>query len=65
MESKKILFVTAMRLGDCLHILPIVSWFCKRHNTKIDWAICDNTPYYSELVEILSYEKFVNKVHIF
>jgi hypothetical protein len=65
MESKKILFVTAMRLGDCLHILPIVSWFCKKYNTKIDWAICDNTPYYNELIEILSYEKFVNKIHIF
>jgi hypothetical protein len=65
MESKKVLFATAMRLGDCLHILPIVSWFCKEYNTKIDWAICDNTPYYNELVEILSYEKFVNKVHIF
>ncbi len=65
MKTKKILFVTAMRMGDCLHILPIVSWFCKKYDTKIDWAICDNTPYYNELVEILSYEKFVNKVHIF
>ena len=64
-NNKKVLFATAMRMGDCLHLLPIISWYCKTYDIKIDWAICDKTPYYKELVEILSYEKYINKVHIY
>lgn len=59
--EEKILFVTGMRLGDCLHILPIASWLYKKTGLKIDWAIATSTPYISELIQILHYQSFTDK----
>jgi hypothetical protein len=58
--KEKILIVTAMRLGDCLHILPIASWLYKTTGLKIDWAIATSTPYISELIQILHHQSFTD-----
>jgi hypothetical protein len=55
------LFVTGMRLGDSLHVLPIASWFCKTNNTKIDWAVA-NELYSLPLEEILLKQTMIENV---
>ncbi len=63
----KVLFVTAMRLGDSLMALPIASWYYKTYNIKVDWAVENSTgnPYHGSLIDILNKQSCVDKIHLF
>lgn len=62
--SQKILFVTSMRFGDSLHVLPIASWIYKNFGIKVDWAY-HKTDYINALRDILIWQPCINGVREF
>jgi len=59
--AKKVLFVTGMRFGDTLHVLPIASWLSKNRDVQIDWAYIENMGgFLQPLQDILDASPFIN-----
>lgn len=59
--TKKVLFVTAMRFGDTLHVLPIASWLSKNQDVKIDWAYHEEMCGFTQpLLDIFDVSPFIN-----
>ncbi len=50
---KKILFISGLRFGDSLHILPIVSWLHKQRDVRIDWMYHSQVEYIHALVDLV------------
>ena len=59
--KNKILFVTSMRFGDSLQVLPIASWIHKNLNIKVDWAY-HKTDYINCLRDILVWQPCINAI---
>jgi hypothetical protein len=61
---RKVLFISAMRLGDSLHLLPVASWLHKQGNVKLDWMY-HKTNYINSLVDIGIAQPCINAMREF